>query len=184
LNGTTWTIYNTGNSGLPHDNVLVVRIDSNGDKWIGTTYGLARLHNYNEWENYDTYNSGLPENYIRCLAIDANDTKWIGSGCCGFTKFNENGIPLLVKESKNQPALIIYPNPASERITVDLSAINQLPFSVSTCEITTLQGTTVLRTSLTGQSSTLDLSKLSPGPYIISCNNANGRQITGKVIIR
>ena len=34
--GTTWTVYNKGNSDLPHNIVNVLTIDTQGNIWIGT----------------------------------------------------------------------------------------------------------------------------------------------------
>jgi len=37
-----WIVYNTDNSGLPHDHVWDLAIDEQGNKWIGTQWrGLA-----------------------------------------------------------------------------------------------------------------------------------------------
>jgi len=34
-----WIVYNTDNSGLPHDRVRSLAIDEQGNKWIGTDGG-------------------------------------------------------------------------------------------------------------------------------------------------
>jgi len=41
FDGTNWTVYDTSNSGLPHEHVYSIAIDGNGNKWIGTNGGLA-----------------------------------------------------------------------------------------------------------------------------------------------
>jgi hypothetical protein len=37
-----WRVFTTQNSGLPHNNVACIGIDTNGNKWIGTENGLAK----------------------------------------------------------------------------------------------------------------------------------------------
>ena len=41
FDGSNWTVYDTSNSGLPTNTVLSLTIDGSGNKWIGTTGGLA-----------------------------------------------------------------------------------------------------------------------------------------------
>ncbi|CUS97619.1 T9SS type A sorting domain-containing protein, partial [Candidatus Kryptobacter tengchongensis] len=41
FDGVNWTVYNTSNSGLPNDWVHAIAIDGQGNKWIGTSGGLA-----------------------------------------------------------------------------------------------------------------------------------------------
>ena len=44
FDGTTWTVYNTSNSGLPDNYVSSIAIDGSGNKWIGTMVaGLLNL---------------------------------------------------------------------------------------------------------------------------------------------
>ena len=68
-NGSTWTIYNTGNSGLPTDSINGTFILNQTDAWIATKAG-AVLKNGNNWTVYDTSNSGLPSNNITAVFYD------------------------------------------------------------------------------------------------------------------
>jgi len=44
FDSTTWTVYNTSNSGLPNNSVTSIAIDGSGNKWIGTNgHGLAKF---------------------------------------------------------------------------------------------------------------------------------------------
>jgi len=79
FDGTTWTTWNTSNSGLPHNGVTSVVIDSNGTKWIGTLSSLAAFDG-TTWATWNTSNSGLPHNWVKSIAIDASATRWIGTG--------------------------------------------------------------------------------------------------------
>jgi len=70
--GTTWTVYNTSNSGLPDNWVFSIVIDSIGNKWIGTGGGLAKFDG-TTWTVFTTSNSGLPSNYIESIAIEDSE---------------------------------------------------------------------------------------------------------------
>ena len=41
FDGTIWKIFNTANSGLPHDLVYSIVLDEHENVWIGTDGGLA-----------------------------------------------------------------------------------------------------------------------------------------------
>jgi hypothetical protein len=82
-----WIIYNTSNSGLPDNDVRAIAIDGQGNKWIGTTDGLAKFDDVN-WTVYNTSNSGLPNNDVFAIAIDGQGNKWIGTYGGGVAKFD------------------------------------------------------------------------------------------------
>jgi ligand-binding sensor domain-containing protein len=93
FNGTSWTIYNASNSGLPDYNITAITIDGSGTKWIGAYSdgkeydGLVKFDNTN-WTVYSSTNSGLPNNYITSIAIDDSGNKWIGTKYAGLAKFD------------------------------------------------------------------------------------------------
>jgi sugar lactone lactonase YvrE len=83
-----WTVYNTGNSGLPHNRVQAPVFDGQGNVWIPTWGGgLAKFDGAN-WTVYNTANSGLPHNQTGCLSVDGNDNIWIGTNGGGLAKFD------------------------------------------------------------------------------------------------
>lgn len=77
FDGTTWTLYNVNNSGLPSNNIIDIKIDDADNKWILTESGLARYDNFS-WEVYNREE----EDYwaVSCLAIDKSGSKFIGTG--------------------------------------------------------------------------------------------------------
>jgi ligand-binding sensor domain-containing protein len=82
-------IYNTDNSGLPHNQVTSIAIDAQGNKWFGTFYGEVVKFDDVNWTVYNNTNSGLPGLYrISSIVIDAKDNKWIGTS---FTPTLGNG---------------------------------------------------------------------------------------------
>jgi ligand-binding sensor domain-containing protein len=72
---------------LPSNRAIYVTIDGSGNKWIGTSDGLAKFDGTN-WTVYNIYNSGLPGyGQVLSLAIDGSGNKWIGTWA-GLAKFN------------------------------------------------------------------------------------------------
>lgn len=43
FDGSIWTNYNTSNSGLVNNHITAIAIDSNGNKWFGTTDGVSKF---------------------------------------------------------------------------------------------------------------------------------------------
>ncbi|MBL0340834.1 MAG: hypothetical protein IPP71_07875 [Bacteroidetes bacterium] len=75
--GTGWTSYNTGNSGIPSDSVICLDFDNAGNSWIGTNDGAVFKSGTN-WTVYNTSNSGLPSNSITAILSDGGST-WFGT---------------------------------------------------------------------------------------------------------
>ncbi len=63
---------------LPHENTWAVCEGLDGELWVGTDGGLARL-TARRWEQWTTEH-GLSRNNIRALAVDRDGTLWIGTG--------------------------------------------------------------------------------------------------------
>jgi ligand-binding sensor domain-containing protein len=61
--GQQFSIYNTGNSDLPSDNIKTIYIDDNGIKWIGTDSGLV-YYNNTDWIIYTAGGDSLQNNNI------------------------------------------------------------------------------------------------------------------------
>ena len=80
-------LYNSANSGLPDNDVEALAIDAQGNKWIGTSGGLAKFDGTN-WTVYNTDNSELLSNHVSALIIDAQENIWIGSPGGGLAKFD------------------------------------------------------------------------------------------------
>jgi uncharacterized repeat protein (TIGR01451 family) len=100
FDGTTWTTYNTNNSGIPSNYVYSTVIDTYGNVWVGTyPYwdgsqsvggGLAKFDGTN-WTVFNTSNSKLPYNGISYLNTDITGSiwgkSWTGSSDC-IVKFD------------------------------------------------------------------------------------------------
>jgi parallel beta-helix repeat protein len=91
-----WLNFTTANSELPHDAVITIGIDKNGDKWVGTTHGGAARYSNGAWTTYNYSNSGLPGQAgtaISSIAIDNEGMKWFatfGTPGFGIASFDNN----------------------------------------------------------------------------------------------
>ena len=88
FDGTTWTTYNTSNSGLPSNIIKTVAIEENGTMWLGTwdDDGLIKFDGAN-WTIYNTSNSNIPDDKVNVIIVDENQTKWIGTSL-GLAQFD------------------------------------------------------------------------------------------------
>ncbi|MBK6833126.1 MAG: T9SS type A sorting domain-containing protein [Bacteroidetes bacterium] len=87
FDGTTWTQYQTTNSGLSSNFVNCVVQDSTSNYWIGTNNGLTKFDGTN-WTIYNTLNSGIAGDVINSILLDA-DTMWLATNT-GVSKFFNN----------------------------------------------------------------------------------------------
>ena len=85
---TEWIVYYISNSGLPASRVNSIAIDGSGNKWIGTSDGLA-VFDGEVWTVYNTSNSDIPDYVINSIAIESNGIKWIGT-FDGLASFDGN----------------------------------------------------------------------------------------------
>jgi len=87
---TDWTIWNTGNSDLPSNQINAVATE--GDIiWVGTEAGLARWAN-DSWTIYDTANSELPDNRVKKVTVASGGTIWCGLETGQLAQLQSNGV--------------------------------------------------------------------------------------------
>lgn len=77
FDGTTWTLFNTSNSGLPHNNIFDIATAPDGVLWLATDAGLVS-YDGQQWTVTNTSNSGLPANRLRKLAFDRAGGLYVG----------------------------------------------------------------------------------------------------------
>lgn len=86
-----WTFYHTGNSPLPFNTVNALQADPQGNMWIGTDYGLARLDPNGNWTVWQTNNSDMPDDAVRSLHLDPDSGgMWVGTFQNGVARFDGN----------------------------------------------------------------------------------------------
>jgi hypothetical protein len=100
--GTTWTDYQTTNSGLPDNRSNCISVDSSGNYWIGTNAGLAKFDGTN-WTVYNQSNSGLLGNTVNAVEV-YDSVIWVASNG-GLNSFNGTSWT-------SHLALSIFPNRA------------------------------------------------------------------------
>ena|GEM_PF-1831904 len=103
-----WTVYHTGSSGLPADNIWEVKIDTLGNKWIGTNGGGLAKFDGTDWTVFNSSNSCLPVNDVTSIAIDKSYTLWLGTWQGGLVSYD--GTTWTVYNTSNSliPSDIIY----------------------------------------------------------------------------
>ena len=84
--GSTWTVYDTVNSGLSSNYVLECATDRDNTKWFTTDKGVCKFDG-TSWQTFTSRNSGLVSNYVLSVAIDLSNHKWFGTF--------ENGVSVL-----------------------------------------------------------------------------------------
>ncbi len=171
FDNTNWVTFNTSNSPLPSNLVYSIAFDHVGNKWISTSGGfLVKVDANSNWEVFSANNSCLPGCDILSITIDNNDTKWFETNGCGVVAYNEYGIPAPISvdyESVFTPATLIYPNPATDRCELHFENYQNSNY----IEIFDLYGKSVLRVNTTGNRTSLDISGLASGIYIVTDNN-------------
>jgi len=90
------------------------------------------------------------------------------------TGLNDESLPIPVREA------IVYPNPASTLVTVEFS----LAYQQAELQLTDISGKTVLKTQLTSNRQTIDISAIQAGTYIYRIYNQKGLEETGKLLVK
>ena len=85
--GTTWTKYTSGTSGLANNTVYDIAFDSSSNKWIATIGGVNK-YTGTSWTKYTSGNSALANNNTRAIAVDNSGDIWVGTYASGLCKFN------------------------------------------------------------------------------------------------
>ena len=105
FDGTTWTVFNTSNSGLPNDRINSIVLDQEGNIWFGTDGGASKFNGM-DWITYDPSNSELVDD-VNSIEIDLDGNIWFGTdnGISMLVGGGGRGVPLWQKDfSINQAA--------------------------------------------------------------------------------
>ncbi|MBS4000955.1 MAG: T9SS type A sorting domain-containing protein [Desulfobulbaceae bacterium] len=171
--GNEWTHYDKDNSGMANHQLSSIAIDSNDIIWTGGFEGGLHRFDGENWINLNSSNSGLSEDIVPFISVDNYNNKWLNSVNDGIGKFvlevyNENGVLLptsanIAIETLKNKEPFIYPNPASEIITVTDLIKRERKFKISN-----LYGQTVLEGTFYHE---IDISKLIPGFYFLNVDD-------------
>lgn len=69
FDGTTWTLFDSSNSGLPNNDIFDIATAPDGTLWLATDNGLVS-YDGQQWTVTNTANSGLPADRLRKLTFD------------------------------------------------------------------------------------------------------------------
>lgn len=118
IKGDEITFYTKEQMGTPSNQVVVVKEDSRKTLWVGTTQGLASMHN-EQWDTHDDM-YWLKDAYITSIQFDYRGNVWIAS-TTGLTVYNPRGVNFGdIQPSIPDIKVKIYPNPAQEQATLEL----------------------------------------------------------------
>ena len=83
----SWTVWNTGNSGLPSGNIRDIAFGADGQKYFATNAGLARLDD-TTWTVYNAANTGFSNfNNCKSVAVTPAGGVWVTEGVNRFAKW-------------------------------------------------------------------------------------------------
>lgn len=174
FDGLNWSTYHLGPNGYYTVNDMAV--DEANNLWVGTNGAGLYKFDGTEWTNYTVINSGLCCNEVLSLAIDSLGTKWIGTEA-GLSLFNEDGFVSNHYFAGTHKNLKVYPNPAKETITLSVSPNKK----VSQIQLLNTNGILIRNIAPTGRETTVNVSALQPGMYIVRLQADDGVHL-GKFI--
>jgi hypothetical protein len=91
--GTSWTKYDTVNTGMPSVDVLCLARDSTGNIWFGSRYGVIKWDGNSKWEYMcrGAINIHQPFGFIRAITVDTKNRVWVAAFHVGFFMLDQNG---------------------------------------------------------------------------------------------
>lgn len=82
-----WRQYTAANSSLVSNEISVIAVTLQNDKWIGTPVGASRLSNQS-WSTFTMANSSLQSNRITAIAQGRDGSIWLGTGGGALSRYN------------------------------------------------------------------------------------------------
>ncbi|MCI5058572.1 MAG: T9SS type A sorting domain-containing protein, partial [Flavobacteriales bacterium] len=164
-NGATWSNISANLPSFPV-NDLIVDPDQNGYLYLASDYGV-----YVSW-NHGVSWSSLGTNMPNVPVFDLEfhqPTRTLLAGTHGRSMYSldlNNVAPVSTSEIATIPQVKVYPNPATEYITVELSDKETYDFSVFDTK-----GSLVKKNQLNGTNQ-ISLTDLQPGYYNITINSS------------
>ena len=179
--GTNWVnITSTGLPNLPV-NCIIFQADANDDLYVGTDIGV--YYKDNTMSEWIPFMNGLPNVIIKELEIHY-DKGTISAATFGRGIWESTlNTQTLAISDNNTNKFEIYPNPASEQITINISN-NFIENLIVTIYNTT--GQAILEKEITTKSTLVNTNKIIKGCYIIELKKKkeNSVSIRKKLIIK
>ena len=158
--GGVWYRWSTA-IGFPSNSIGAIDMDQQGRVWCATqAAGVIRVESDGSHVQLDQVTSGLPDNELRSILTTSSDDVWVGMIYGGLARYIVN---VGVEEFGNELSLKIFPNPTSDRCTVQFtSCAADLNWNLASGD-----GKVVQQGRSMGSILELDLSGTDPGTYIL-----------------
>ena len=109
----------------------------------------------------------VSQDYVNTAPDFSNKYYWVMTTHNGCTQKTYYKVPVGIEEANGQVAAIkLYPNPATDMITVELSGMHTSDITTGIYDIT---GRRISTTSMIGNKATLSVNGLSAGVYMVDC---------------
>ena len=186
INDNRWINFNNTNSPIGNQGMFLkaLRTDSNNDVWmisaILNSSPPISLFKYDgsDWFEYSIDKAfNIKEGEILILltlAIDSKNNVWIGTRD-GLIKFNETTTSV---ETNNTDLISIYPNPASNQLTIDLQGKQAIGYTISDIKGNLIENKLG---NYSGQIN-INLKSYPIGTYILELTLTNNQRITNKFV--
>ena len=173
--GATWTDIGSGLPDIPVNDIVK---DANGELYVATDIGV--FSSIDDGANWDVFGENMPAAVVTDLHIQESE-QLLYAATYGRSAFKADISGVSVSTNSNPLAvgLKLYPNPASELITISLPS----PFTNATASFYNSLGSLVFEAQLIGENSTVDISRLSQGIYYAFISDGEN-STTEKLIVK
>jgi hypothetical protein len=121
--------------------------------------------NTQTFTNYTESTTTLINNKVFAIAIDAEDNKWFGTNGGGVSKLTDGSTGIITIINENH--LNLYPNPVQNVLNINLSGKTEV------LQVFDISGKYLLQKQITENNTSLDVSYLENGIYVVRvmCDN-------------
>lgn len=170
--------WNTSSSLIPSNSIVHVIVDAAQKKYMGSQDEGFIIFDGTNFVNYKMSNSPMPDDYVLCTAKDNNGILWVGTYNGGLVRVDESLLISVAEPAENVSAFNIYPNPATDQIT-----IYDVRFTIESLEVFDILGKRVLQpqTSNFKPQTVIDVSVLPDGIYFLRIGSGN-KTLTQKFV--
>jgi ligand-binding sensor domain-containing protein len=159
-----WVKDITDEDGLVNDFVQALAVDDNNRLYAGTFIDYLQEGGFTVFDGNQYYQyrapQGLVSEYIEGLALNKSGDLWIATGL-GVSKFLT--AQLSIDETANSGMLKAYPNPAADKLWIDIPVEEPVHLMIYD-----LQGRTALSLTEALPGNGIDVSSLAPGMYLVT----------------
>lgn len=156
-----------------------ILVDSYGRVWAGVyvdylvTEGGVSMYDGTIWNQWET-SDGLAGPNVTRMAMDEDGSLWIATST-GLSRMS--GINIGIAEQQQAPAFALFPNPASNAVTL---VLEQTPTQRSTFEILDAQARRVAEGLITNERNTIDVSTFEAGVYMARIGSSVQRFVVAR----